>query len=308
MLALPDPVIIDVEAPNGEEVGLMARLRTVRSLKVMAVVSSLSVLTAACSSSGAGKASSTSPTGASGGANAATLSIGTSADFPPMMIRDPQDPTKLSGFEYDMVAAIMGHLNQKYTFKIQSFSGLVPAVQAHQLDVVVSDVYDTPAREKVVDFVDYLQTTLSVLVAEKSVSGVHAFNDLCGKSLGIVTGAATEATAAGAASQQCVSAGKSAINVVSLPSVPDELVQIDNGRLDAILEDALSLAYVVKTEPGKYAVAFNDPATATKIGMVVAKGSALKAKLAAGVQWYLQSPQYQTDATKWGIPSASLLH
>jgi polar amino acid transport system substrate-binding protein len=290
----------------------MTRLRTGRLLKVTAVVASLA-FAAGCSSSGSSKASNTPSTGASGGANSGTLSsgtlsIGTSADFPPMMVRDPQDPTKLSGFEHDMVAAIMGHLNQKYTFKILSFSGLVPAIQANQLDIVVSTVYDTPAREKVVDFIDYLQSNLSVLVPEKLAAGVHAYSDLCGKSLGIVTGAATEATAANAASLRCKTAGKSAINVVSLPAVPDELVQIDNGRLDAILEDALSLAYEVKTKPGKYTVAFDDKTTAIKSGIVVAKGSALTANLRAGVQWYIQSPQYQTDASKWGIPSASLLH
>jgi polar amino acid transport system substrate-binding protein len=290
----------------------MTRLRTVRLFTVAAVASSL-VLTAACSSSSSSKkASDTQSTGASaaasGGGGSGTLTIGTSADFPPMMVRDPQDPTKLSGFEYDMVGAIMQHLGQKYTFKIQSFSGLVPAVQAHQLDAVVSDVYDTPAREKVVDFVDYLQTTLSVLVAQKNAASVHSYTDLCGKSLGVVTGAATEATAADAASKQCESAGKSAIKVVSLQGVPDELIQIDNGRLGGMLEDALSLAYVVKTKPGKYAVAFDDSSTATKIGLIVAQGSPLKAKLAEGVQWYLQSPQYKTDAAKWGIPDGSLLH
>lgn len=225
-----------------------------------------------------------------------------------MMVRDPSDPQKLVGFENDMVKAVMGHLGQKYSFKIQAFGGLIPAIQAGQLDVVVSDVYDTTARRQAVDFVDYLQTSLSVLVAQKNAGNIHAFTDLCGKSMGVVTGASTEASTAAAASQACKSAGKPAINVTSLPSVPDELTQIGNGRLTAMLEDQLSLAYVTKTKPGQYALVFNASGTTTKIGMAFAKGSKLQGELQSGVQWYLKSPQYAIDAAKWGIPDSSLLH
>ena len=299
--------------PEWKLVSHMRRLNPVWLVAAVAAVSSLT-LAAGCSSSsnhpkssGSSSAAATSAAATSGAIKAGTLILGTSADFPPMMVRDPADPTKLSGFEYDMVVAIMTHLNQKYEFKIQSFSGLIPAIQAKQLDVVVSDVFVTAEREKTVDFVPYMQSGLSVLVDQKNATNVKGYPDLCGKAMGVVTGSPSEVTAAAAASKACTDAGNSAINVVSLPSVPDELTQIGNGRLYGMLEDELSLAYVLRTQPGKYAVPFTDPTTATKIGMVVAKNSPLKAALAAGVAWYLQSPQYKTDATKWGIPDTALI-
>ena len=282
-----------------------------------AVAAASLALVAACSSgggSGNAKSSGTpsTTTGGSAGATTAplksgTLTIGTSADFPPMMIRDTADPTKVTGFENDMIVALMKHLNQPYQIKISSFSGLIPAIQANQLDMVVSDVFVTAERQKTVDFVPYMKSGLSVLVAAKNGSAVHANTDLCGKAVGVVTGSPSEVQAADAASKQCQAAGKSALTVTSLPSVPDELTQIGNGRLFAIIEDELSLAYVQKQQPGKYAVPFTDPSTATKIGVVVAKGSSLEPGLKNAVDWYLASPQYKTDAQKWGIPDSALL-
>lgn len=293
--------------PEWKLVSHMRRLNPVWLVAAVAAVSSLTLAAGCSSSSNHPKASDSSAAATSGAIKAGTLTLGTSADFPPMMVRDPADPTKLTGFEYDMVVAIMTHLNQKYEFKLLSFSGLIPAIQAKQLDVVVSDVFVTAEREKTVDFVPYMQSGLAVLVDQKNATNVKGYPDLCGKAMGVVTGSPSEVTAAAAASKACTDAGNSAINVVSLPSVPDELTQIGNGRLYGILEDELSLAYVLQTQPGKYAVPFTDPTTATKIGMVVAKDSPLKAALAAGVAWYLQSPQYKTDATKWGIPDTALI-
>lgn len=284
--------------------------------RLTAVVAAASLaLVAACSSGGGNAKSngtSSTATGGSTGATAVplksgTLTIGTSADFPPMMIRDTADPTKVTGFENDMIVALMKHLNQPYQIKISSFSGLIPAIQAGQLDMVVSDVFVTAERQKTVDFVPYMKSGLSVLVAAKNGSTVHSDTDLCGKAVGVVTGSPSEVQAADAASKQCQAAGKSALTVTSLPSVPDELTQIGNGRLFAIIEDELSLAYVQKQQPGKYAVPFTDPSTATKIGVVVAKGSSMEAALQKAVDWYLASPQYKTDAQKWGIPDSALL-
>ncbi|HEX7068729.1 MAG TPA: hypothetical protein VF295_11135, partial [Candidatus Limnocylindria bacterium] len=60
-------------------------------------------------------------------------------------------------------------------------------------------------------------------------------------------------------------------------------------------------------QPGKYEVAFADPTTTIKIGIVVAKGSSLKAPLQSAVNWYLGTDDYKANAKKWGIPDSSLL-
>lgn len=287
-------------------------------LATVAAVAGLT-LVAGCSSSGSDKPPAASPgsttpvstQGSTGGGLAplkdGTLKIGTSADFPPMMLRDPDDPSKVKGFEADMVKAIMDHIGQKYTISISSFGGLIPAIQASQLDLVVSDVYVTADRQKVVDFVPYLESGLSILVAAKNASNAKTYLDLCGKKMGVVTGSPSETEAANRGSKQCTDAGKPAIQVSSFQAVSDELPQIDNGRIFGIIEDSLSLAYVQQQKPGVYAVGFVDPDTRIKVGFVLAKGSPMESALQKAVDWYLASDQYKTDAKNWGIPETSLL-
>lgn len=233
-----------------------------------------------------------------------TYVIGTSADFPPMEFRDPDHPGQFQGFEIDMMKAIMGHLGWKYRYRDMKFDGLLPAVQAAQVDMVVSDVYDTSEREKVVDFVDYVQSGLSVMVAAQNASGVTGYMDLCGESLGVLTGSPAEADIAKKADGDCKSASESGIDVQSYPAVADELPQVDNGRLFAILEDVFSLSYVQKQNAGKYQVVFQDPGL-TKSGIVLKKGSDLKSQLQSAFDWYSSSPQYDKDLQKWGLPSSA---
>ncbi|MFL5836897.1 MAG: ABC transporter substrate-binding protein [Solirubrobacteraceae bacterium] len=243
-------------------------------------------------------------TGGSGGGK--TYTIATSADFPPMSFRASDDPNKVVGFEVDMLGHVIDRMGAKYKLITSDFNGLIPSAQSGRVDAVMSDVYDTAERRKVVDFVDYLKNSFAVMVAGSKAGGVHSYNDLCGKSIGVLTGSAPELEIARAASKSCTKAGKPAMTIRSYPAVSQELPQLDNGSLDSILEEWTSLAYIAKKAGGKYVVAFPDPHT-TNVGFVVKKGSALKAKLQSAVQQYIRSPQYKQDAQKWGIPARSLL-
>ena len=262
--------------------------------RAVAVVLALGLIAAACSKG-------------SGSGSGKTYIIGTSADFPPMEFRDPNTPGQFTGFEIDMMKSVMGHLGWKYQWRDMKFDGLLPAVQAGQVDMVVSDVYDTDVRRKVVDFVDYIQSGLSVMVSAANGGAVHSYSDLCGKSLGIIAGSPSEKDIADAQNQACSTAGAQAINVQTFQAVADELPQIDNGRLFAILEDVVSLSYIQLKNPTKYKVAFQDPST-TKSGIVIQKDSSLKSDLQSAMQWYVSSPNYAANAKKWGLPTSALLH
>jgi polar amino acid transport system substrate-binding protein len=223
-----------------------------------------------------------------------------------MSFRASDDPNKVVGFEVDMLGHVIDRMNAKYKLITSDFNGLIPAAQSGRVDIVMSDVYDTAERRKVVDFVDYLKNSFAVMVTSAKAGGVHSYRDLCGKSIGVLTGSAPELEIAKGASQSCTKAGAPAMKIRSYPAVAQELPQLDNGSLDSILEEWTSLSYIAKKAKNKYTVAFPDPNT-TNVGFVVKKGSPLKAKLQSAVQAYIRSPQYKQDAQKWGIPARSLL-
>lgn len=281
-------------------------------LRFAVIAAAAVVLIAACGSSnssstasGSAGAAASSTTSAAAGSGKTYLIL-TSADFPPFSSRSADDPNDIVGFEPDMMKAVMGHLGWKYKWATADFNGLIPAVQSGRADMVVSDVYDTAAREKVVDFVDYLKTALSLMVTSSNASKVHGWMDVCGKPVGILTGASTELQFAQKASQACKSAGKPAIDIHSYSEVAQEVPALKNGNLYAMYEDTIT-EHLIANKQTDFKVVFDDPEASTPLGIAVKKGSPIEAQLKSGLQWYVSSPQYKSTATKWGLPASALV-
>lgn len=286
--------------------------RLAKCVGVSALALAAVAVIAACGSSsktssaqaGSGSSSSTSASGAS--SSGKTYIIATSADFPPFSSRSASNPNDIVGFEPDMMKAVMDHLGWKYKWVTSDFNGLIPSVQSGRVDMVVSDVYDTAKREKVVDFIDYLKTALSVMVTSSNASKVKSFMDLCGKPMGILTGASTELQFAQQASQACTKAGKPAIAIHSYSAVAQEVPALKNGNLYAMFEDTIT-EHLIANKETDFKVVFDDPQAATPLGMAVKKGGAIEPQLRSGVKWYLSTPQYKATATKWGLPASALV-
>jgi polar amino acid transport system substrate-binding protein len=238
--------------------------------------------------------------------SAKTYVVATSADFPPMSFRSATNTSQVVGFEVDMMNAISKHLGWHYKLVTSDFNGLIPSVESGRVDMVVSDVYHTAARAKVVDFIDYLRNSFAVMVAGSNGSKTHSYANICGHSMAVLTGSAPELMIAQTQSSACTKAGKPAIAIKSFPSVAQELPSLANGSLYSILEEWSSLSYIQKQNHNKYVVAFPDPNT-TNVGIVLRKGSPLKSQLESGVRWFLSQPAYAQTAKKWGIQTRSLL-
>lgn len=282
-------------------------------LRLGAVAAAAVVFVAACGSSGSASSSPSSAAASSAGSSSQAASSGktyviaTSADFPPFSSPAANNPNQIVGFEPDMMKSVMAHLGWKYKWVTSDFNGLIPAVQSGRADMVVSDVYDTAAREKVVDFIDYLKTGLSVMVNSSNASKVKSFMDICGHSMGILTGASSELQFATQASNACKKAGKPAIDLHSFPAVAQEVPALGNGNLYAMFEDTITEHLIANKHPGSLKVVFDDPAASTPLGIVVKKGSPIEAKLRSAVQWYVGTPQYKADAQKYGFPAVALV-
>lgn len=284
-----------------------------RRLGFAAFAVAVAVLIGACGSSGSSSSASSSSAGASSNTTASSSSssgktyvIITSADFPPFSSRSASDPNQIVGFEPDMMKAVMAHLGWKYKWATADFNGLIPAVQSGRADMVVSDVYDTAAREKVVDFTDYLKTALSLMVTSSNASKVHGWMDVCGKPVGILTGAATELEFAQKASQACKAAGKPAIDIHSYSAVAQEVPALKNGNLYAMYEDTITEHLIANKQPD-FKVVYDDPEASTPLGIAIKKGSPIEAQLKSAMQWYESSPEYKATATKWGLPASALV-
>jgi polar amino acid transport system substrate-binding protein len=272
---------------------------TVTALAAAALVAS------ACSSSGSPKSSQPPGTGSnSAPAATKTLTIGTSGDFPPYEFRG--DNGDVIGFIPDMLKIVLPKLGYDYKYTQISFSGLPPALASGRIDMITA-LYDTTEREAQIAFADFAQEQDAIVVRTEDADSIKGWGDLCGKTIGAIVGSPLlPATVKSGSKSECEDKGKPAIKDATYQSDAQELRDLENGRIDAGIDGASVYGYAAKQSKGKFQVAFvaGEPAIA---GWGLKKGSDLLPQIVQGLEDFLTSPDVQTVAEKWGLPSTFFL-
>jgi polar amino acid transport system substrate-binding protein len=200
-----------------------------------------------------------------------TLRVGLDPTLPPIMYRDPNNPSKIVGQDPDMIDAAMKCLGLKYELVGLDFGTLVPTLQAGQIQLIWSNIYYTPARAQAADFVIYATTGTAGIVKKGNPKGIKSIDDACGTRAAPILGT-VEDKGFQDASAKCVAAGKPAIQITPYPNAPATSRAIENDRADISMYDLVLVDQVVKTNPDKFERAFSFR-TNIKIGVAVKKGN-----------------------------------
>jgi polar amino acid transport system substrate-binding protein len=100
------------------------------------------------------------------------LVVGTAADMPPlnMTLKDG----KIVGMEIDIATMMANSIEVKLNLKTMRFSDLLPALQAGQVDLILSGMTMTPLRNAQVAFVGpYFASGKSVLIKQEKVTSLQ---------------------------------------------------------------------------------------------------------------------------------------
>jgi len=100
------------------------------------------------------------------------LVVGTAADMPPlnMTLKDG----KIVGLEVDIATLMAASIEVKLTLKPMSFNALLPALEAGQVDLILSGMTMTPLRNTQVAFAGpYFGSGKSVLIKQENVASLQ---------------------------------------------------------------------------------------------------------------------------------------
>jgi len=200
-----------------------------------------------------------------------TLKVGLDPTLPPIMYRDPNNPSKIIGQDPDMVEAAMKCLGLKYELVGLDFGTLVPTLQAGQIQLIWSNIYYTPARAQAADFVNYATTGTAGIVKKGNPKGIKTIDDVCGKRAAPILGT-VEDKGFQDASAKCVAAGKPAIEITPYPNAPATSRAIENDRADLSMYDVVLVDQVVRSNPDKFERAYYFRSN-IKVGVAVKKGN-----------------------------------
>lgn len=171
---------------------------------------------------------------------------------------------KVIGYDIDVAEAIAKKIGVPLEVREMQFTSLIPSVQNGQADLVIAAMYITDARKEVVDFADPYMDTGMVLVVRSETNDILSTGDLNGKVVGVKTGATSEKIA-----NELKEKG-AAITIKSYKETVDYLLDLENGRLDAAINDLLNQLEYNKTHPGVKVV--GEPFTKSSLGIAVKKG------------------------------------
>jgi len=154
--------------------------------KLLMVMLLIAVL-AACGTTESGSDTNTN----SGGADSSkeVLTMATSADFPPFESRDVDG--NFEGFDIELAQLIADELGYELEIEDMKFDGLIGALQAERVDMVMAGMSATEERKANVDFSTEYNRSGEMFVT-KSDAPIESLEELEGKTVGVQLGTIQE--------------------------------------------------------------------------------------------------------------------
>ena len=205
---------------------------------------------------------------------AGKLIVGTSADYPPFEFVN--DKNEFDGFDMALIREIGKRLGLEIEIQDISFNGLIAALKAGQIDVIVAAMSATPERDKEVDFTDnYYIGTDAILVREDSDITLNTAEDMAKYKIGVQTGTVHETWV----QENLVDSGKmSADNVSHYDRAELAIADLKNGRVDVVAMDYYAAQAYIKQ--GGIKLALKQNLSGENLAIAVPEG-------AKGLQWHL---------------------
>ncbi|WP_321386984.1 transporter substrate-binding domain-containing protein [uncultured Enterococcus sp.] len=166
------------------------------------------------------------------------LVVGTSADFAPFEFKTLVDgKDTIVGSDIDMVKAIAEKLGVEVEFMDMQFDAVLVALQQNKVDIAVSGISATAERKKSFDFsVPYYNPPQKIVINKKNKDTFTSIESLNGKKVGAQKGSIQE----GVVEAQLPDSQK-----VSIPRVPNLIVELNQGSIDAlVLEETIAESYL----------------------------------------------------------------
>ena len=223
------------------------------------------------------------------------LVIGVNVPYAPNEFKNSDG--QIVGFDVDVMNAMAKTLGLAPDYRETAFESIIPSVQGGQFNVGMSSLTDTAERQSTVDFVTYFQA--GTLWAQRPGKPVDP-DAACGRPVGVVTASIQETKELPTKSDACVAAGLAPIDKVVYQRQDDLTHALIAGEVDAMTADSPVTGFAIKLSAGEL-----EPAGAVfdsaPYGWPVAKGSPLAQSLRKALEHLMQSGEYRTIATMWGV-------
>lgn len=172
--------------------------------------------------------------------------VGLDDSFPPMGFKD--DNGKIVGFDIDMATEAAKRMGVKAVFKPIQWDGIILSLNNKDIDVIWNGLTITPKREKQISISKpYLENKQIIVV--KNSSTIKGKSDLAQKKVGLQLGSSSETALT---SDAVVS--KTLKETKKYNNNTEALMDLNTGRIDAVVIDEVVGRYYTAKKPGVYKI------------------------------------------------------
>ncbi|WAH55333.1 ABC transporter substrate-binding protein [Pseudomonas silvicola] len=225
-------------------------------------------------------------------------------DSPPLVSFD--EAQKPRGLTVDLGTEIAARLGgPKIEWRVIPFSGLVPALLAKQCDMIVDQLFDKPERRQVIDIVNYMYSSQSVVVPKGNPKAIATLDDLGGHKVAVLNGS-TIKTLLDGENDSLAKAGKPAMKLVVYNTDTDAFQALRIGQVDAYGTTVETAGYYAGMAPDLFQEAV--PAFSrilTGLGMRKDDGQ-LSAAVDQVIKDMRSDGSYSQLLKKWNVSSDTL--
>ena len=188
------------------------------------------------------------------------MRVGFEGAYPPFNFLN--EKKQFDGFDVAIAHEIARRLGVRAEFVATQFEALIGGLNVDKWDIVIAQMSITDKRKQQVDFTDPYVVTGGVIIVRDDESGFTTLADLKGKRVGAGSGTTFEEVATRAGAQ-----------VTTYKSVNQYVQDLEVKRLDAIVNDRLTMGYLIKSKNLPIKISSTDLVSRDVIGMAVKKSN-----------------------------------
>ena len=223
------------------------------------------------------------------------LVIGTNTPYAPNEFKNENG--EIVGFDIDVMDAVAAVMGLETDFRESDFEKIIPAIEGGTMDMGASSFTVNAERLQTVDFVTYFEA--GIQWASAAGNDVDP-DDACGLSVAVQRTTVSDQEDVPARSEACIAAGKPPIDKVQFDTQDEASTAVALGKVDAMSADSPISAYAVKQSDGKMQLV-GEVFDSAPYGWPIRKGNELAAALEAAANKLIESGDFETIATNWGV-------
>ncbi len=225
----------------------------------------------------------------SSSSSAKVLKVGVNADFAPFEFQDASG-SEYQGFDMDLIRAIGKEMGYEVDIQNVNFDGLIPSMEAGNIDVIISGMTINDERKEKVLFSDpYYQSGLSIIVKKDNTS-INSFKDLQGKKVAVQMGTTSAKEAKSIPGAE----------VKEFNSSADTFMELKAGGVDAVVNDRPVNDYYIAKSGVTDVRRLPELLTSEDYGIAIRKDNAeLQGKVNAALKKLKENGEYDKIFAKW---------